>query len=157
MISKKIIFANGTFDVLHGGHFNFLMHCYHLKKVYDYYFIIAVDSDKKIRKDKGWKRPIFSFEDRVKSLSSLVVKEKVQNQRGYVDVPIIDFVTDPFDTNDELADMIKHLSPQIMVKGEEWEGDVVGQEFCKSVYFYPTSKYPYSSTKIIETIEDKAL
>jgi len=157
---NKIIFINGVFDVLHVGHINFLLYCNHLKEVHGYELWVGLDSDKKIKKDKGIFRPIFSFQERWEALSSLCVKKKNPIKRGLYDAKVVDFIV-TFDTNKELEDIIKDLSPKIMVKGENWRGFVVGEKFCKDIRYYPNVTKEYkaniSSSGIINKIEQKVI
>ena len=63
----KIIFVNGCFDVLHPGHIQLFEYARSLGD----YLIVAIDSDKKVGEMKGSDRPIFSQEDRAKTLEAI--------------------------------------------------------------------------------------
>lgn len=65
--NKKLVLAGGCFDLLHPGHVVFLTKA---KKEGDI-LIVILESDKKVKKLKGDKRPIHSQKERAKSLSLL--------------------------------------------------------------------------------------
>ena len=139
----KIVFSNGTLDCLHYGHFNLLSYC---RKLAGYdkcsYVIVGLDSDEKVRKDKGKNRPIFSFSERREAIL------KLRSDRSHlVDKCVI------FNTNEQLYQLIKELRPNIIVKGADWEGNVIGSDLCEVKYFLYESAI--SSSKIIERVLDK--
>ncbi|MBI2449330.1 adenylyltransferase/cytidyltransferase family protein [Candidatus Pacearchaeota archaeon] len=142
---KYILFANGGFDCLHAGHFDFLLYCLHLKKQFNACLVVAIDSDEKI-KEKGKDRPIFSEQERRECLLKLNFgKESIIDS-----CPI-------FDTNEDLDELIKQCKPNILIKGESWKGNVVGEKYVKTIFFYSENKINISTTKIIERIADKLL
>ncbi len=51
---KKVVFTNGCFDLLHGGHIKFLEASRRLGDV----LVVAVDSDASVRQVKGEGRPV---------------------------------------------------------------------------------------------------
>jgi bifunctional ADP-heptose synthase (sugar kinase/adenylyltransferase) len=59
-----------------------------------------------------------------------------------------------FNTNDELKEIIQRASPDYIVKGSDWKGNVVGQEFAKEIVFYPLNK-SISSTIIANRVKLK--
>jgi D-beta-D-heptose 7-phosphate kinase/D-beta-D-heptose 1-phosphate adenosyltransferase len=67
---NTIVFCNGCFDVLHVGHINLLLLCRKWAGV-DGQVIVGLDSDEKVRKDKGNNRPIFSQQERYDALMAL--------------------------------------------------------------------------------------
>ena len=64
---KNVVFSNGVFDLLHVGHFRLFQYCERLAgaegKIY-----LALDSDEKVKRDKGATRPIFTFEERKRAI-----------------------------------------------------------------------------------------
>ena len=144
---KFVLFANGCFDGgLHAGHFDFLLYCLLLKEKFKAHLVIAIDSDEKVRKDKGLDRPIFSEEERRNQLLGLSFGKN----------PIIDSCP-MFDSNEEFSELIKYCKPNILVKSEKWKGKVIGEEHVKSIFFYPENKINVSTTKIVERIQSKLL
>ena len=74
-MGEKIIWTNGCFDVLHRGHIELFKYAKSLgTKLY-----VGIDSDEKIKKDKGNSRPINSVKDRKFILESIKYIEKVIN------------------------------------------------------------------------------
>ena len=98
--NRKVVFTNGCFDILHKGHISYLKEA---KKLGDI-LIIALNSNSSIKKLKGENRPINSIEDRIYMLSAY---------------SFVDFIT-VFDENTPY-DLIKTLSPNILVKGEDYK------------------------------------
>ena len=108
----RIAFTNGCFDILHYGHVKYLEDA---KKCADI-LIVAVNDDASVRRLKGDKRPIFSLEGRMKVLAGL---------------SSVDYVT--WFNEDTPAEIIKHLKPDIIVKGADYKiKDIVGSGIVKS-------------------------
>ncbi len=109
---KKIVFANGCFDILHAGHVTYLQMA---KQVGDY-LIVAVNTDDSIRKLKGPNRPINHLDHRMTVLAGL----------GMVDWVI------PF--SDETPErLLKLLKPDFLVKGGDYTLDqVVGADLVRA-------------------------
>jgi len=111
-ISKKIVFTNGCFDILHRGHIEYLQFCKSLGDI----VIVGLNSDTSIKQIKGPNRPINNEEDRKAVLLALSSVDKV----------IL------FDTLTPI-DLIKCVRPDVLVKSEQWaEKGIVGQEFVES-------------------------
>ena len=69
------IWTNGCFDVLHRGHFELLKYARSLGD----YLIVGIDSDAKVRKDKGLDRPYNTEEDRKFALESMCFYDRIGN------------------------------------------------------------------------------
>jgi D-beta-D-heptose 7-phosphate kinase/D-beta-D-heptose 1-phosphate adenosyltransferase len=96
--------------------------------------IVGIDSDEKVKNDKGNNRPFNSLHDRIEMLNAIV----------YVDKVI------PFDTTNELERLVKWLKPHVMVIGSDWKGkEVIGQKYTEKVVFFDRIGN-YSTTKILE-------
>lgn len=124
---NKIVFTNGVFDNgLHAGHINLLMKCRSLVGRHGR-VIVGIDSDKKARADKGQNRPIYNEFERQYHLKSLVYP---------VDSLLISLVDEVsfFDTNEHLYELIKRYSPDFIVKGSDWTGNVVGSDLAEVIY-----------------------
>lgn len=103
---RKIVLANGCFDLLHLGHVSLLEEASHLGDI----LIVAINSDDGIRKLKGSSRPIIGQKDRARMLSALQC----------VDSIII------FD-DDTPVSLLEKLQPDVLVKGAEYrQQDVIG-------------------------------
>lgn len=70
---KKIVLVGGCFDVLHPGHVIFLEKA---KKAGDI-LVVLLESDEKVKKLKGVKRPVHSQEERAKILLALKSVDRV--------------------------------------------------------------------------------
>lgn len=64
---KKIVTTNGTFDILHRGHIETLQKAKEIGDV----LIVAVNSDRSVKQNKGKHRPINNENDRALLLSAL--------------------------------------------------------------------------------------
>ncbi len=106
----KIVFTNGCFDILHPGHINLL----NFAKEQGDILVVAINSDRSVSSIKGPTRPIVKEHDRAALLSALEA----------VDYIVI------FDTPDPL-ELIQKVSPDILVKGSDWTGAVVGQDWVE--------------------------
>tara|TARA_R110000824_G_scaffold122876_4_gene280431 strand:+ start:717 stop:1115 length:399 start_codon:yes stop_codon:yes gene_type:complete len=126
----KTIFVNGCFDILHRGHFELFEHARALGDQ----LIVAIDSDEKIKKDKGPARPFNTMIDRQYALSRLVDIDTVLT----------------FNTTKGLEDLICAIKPDIMVVGSDWrDKTIVGAQFAKEIKFFERID-GYSTTKIIQ-------
>ena len=101
---KTIVFASGSFDLLHAGHILFLEEC---KKLGDV-LVVAVGSDADIKKFKGEGRPIIDEKSRLKLVSAVKV----------VDYAFLQF---PAGENvlDFLGHVFKNLKPQKYVINDD--------------------------------------
>lgn len=97
---KKIVFTNGTFDLLHLGHVTYLEKARALGQV----LVVGVNSDRSVKSYKDPSRPLNHEKDRVRVLSALAC----------VDYAVI--FNDP--TPIRLIEMLK---PKVLVKGADWE------------------------------------
>ena len=130
---RKIIFTNGCFDILHRGHATYLQQA---KKLGDL-LVVGLNSDESIRRLKGDTRPINNLEDRAFLLAAL---------------ESVDYVI-PFN-EDTPYQLIKHIIPDVLVKGADYEGkEVVGSDIAKEVKLidFVTGK---STSAIIQKIQN---
>ena len=102
--SKKIVFTNGCFDILHVGHIRYLSEAKSLGDI----LVIGINSDKSVKELKGPSRPINSLSDRALILSEL----------RYVDYVI------SFEEQTPL-ELIKIIMPDILVKGGDYTVETV--------------------------------
>jgi len=104
---KKIVFANGCFDILHVGHIRYLKGA---KKKGDV-LIVGINSDKSVRRIKGRGRPILSQGDRAKLVSA---------------IEVVDYVT--IFNEDNVERTLEVLRPDIHVKGTDYTKDTVPEK-----------------------------
>lgn len=105
---KKVVFTNGCFDLLHYGHVKYLEDA---KRKGDI-LVVAINSDASIRKIKGEKRPIVNQQDRMNIIAAL---------------ESVDYVV--LFNEDTPIKAIKHLRPDILIKGADWKKDrIVGSD-----------------------------
>lgn len=133
--TKKIIFTNGCFDLLHRGHIECLKYSKSLGDI----LVLGLNSDNSIRQLKGHSRPINDLETRISVLESL----------NFIDYIVVFEELTPLD-------IIKKLKPHIIVKGGDYtKDDVVGKEFANDVKIY-NFLTNVSTTDIINKIKNKS-
>ena len=129
----RIVWCNGTFDILHPGH----IELFKVGKSLGDKLIVATDTDEKIRQDKGAAKPVNNLCDRISMLQAI----------KYIDEVLY------FGNRKELEGLIELYSPDILLLGDDWKGgDVVGIQYAKEVRFLP--RLNYSTTDIIKKIRD---
>jgi len=96
---KTVVFTNGTFDILHRGHVEYLAAARGLGDV----LVVGMNTDASIRRIKGAGRPLNPLRDRSRVLAAL---------------GSVDYVC-PFG-EDTPANLITQLVPDILVKGADW-------------------------------------
>jgi D-glycero-beta-D-manno-heptose 1-phosphate adenylyltransferase len=102
--SRKIVFANGVFDLLHVGHVRYL----EAARAEGELLVVGVNSDSSTRKLKGPGRPILTERAR----ATLVAALKSVN---YV------VIFDELDVNS----LLKELQPDVHAKGTDYTADTV--------------------------------
>lgn len=127
--SKRVIWVNGTFDVMHIGHIKLLEYA---KSLGDY-LVVGVDRDERVQEKKGPDRPINPCEMRMMFLKSISFVDKVVS----------------FESDETLRNWIDTFKPELMVVGIEYKDkEVIGSEFAGGVAFF--DKFgDYSTTKIL--------
>ena len=130
----SIVWTNGTFDILHPGH----IELFKVARSLGDKVIVATDTDEKIKKDKGFDRPINDLCYRVAMLEAI----------KYIDA------VHTFDTRSELEGLIQMYNPDILLLGDDWRhGDVVGRKYAKEVRFLPRVG-GYASSNTIKRIHN---
>jgi len=130
------IVVNGSFDILHFGHLKLLEYA---KSWPNSFVYVLTDSDRRIRELKGPTRPVNTEYERCYFLASLKSVDRV----------------DVFDSDQELVDLIKNYSPDLMIKGSDYQGKpILGSEYCKRIEFYGRLE-KYSTTQKIQSIIDR--
>jgi D-beta-D-heptose 7-phosphate kinase/D-beta-D-heptose 1-phosphate adenosyltransferase len=129
--SKKIVFTNGCFDLLHIGHIESLQ----AAKKHGDILVVGVNSDASVSKLKGPQRPIINQHIRMKMLEALEC----------VDYVILFEEQTP-------ANILRTLKPDVYVKGEEYKNTILfGAEYAKSVKFIPM-KTNISTSMLIKSL-----
>jgi len=104
---KTVVFTNGCFDLLHGGHVRLFREA---RKRGDI-LIVALNTDASMRRLKGPARPIFPLMERLEVLSAIAD---------------IDYLT--WFAEETPLKTIAALLPDVLVKGGDWKPDqVVGK------------------------------
>lgn len=131
----RVVFTNGVFDLLHSGHIDVLSHARSLGDA----LIVGLNSDSSVRRLKGEQRPVRTEAERAYVLAAL----------GDVDAVVI------FSEDTPLS-LIRHLRPDVLVKGGDYEAaTVVGRDDVESwggrVVIVPL-RPGHSTTSIIEKL-----
>lgn len=108
---KKLVFTNGSFDILHRGHVTYLGFAREQGDA----LIVGLNSDASVRRYKGPTRPVNGEEDRAFVLSAL---------RAVDGVVIFE--------EDEPKDLIAAILPHVLVKGSDWAHYVSGREIVEA-------------------------
>ena len=104
---KTVVFTNGCFDLIHGGH----VHLFRAARALGDVLIVALNSDASIHRLKGPSRPIFPLAERFEVLSAM---------------ESIDYLTSF--SQDTPQKTIAALLPDVLVKGGDWGADeIVGR------------------------------
>jgi len=110
--SKKIVFTNGCFDLLHLGHIDYLSKAKDLGDI----LIIGVNTDNSVRRLKRAARPITDENSRSLIIASL----------QFVNAVVL------FD-EDTPYELIKQAQPDVLVKGSDYKPeDIVGYDIVKA-------------------------
>jgi D-beta-D-heptose 7-phosphate kinase/D-beta-D-heptose 1-phosphate adenosyltransferase len=105
---RVVVFTNGVFDLVHPGHVTYLA----AARAEGDVLIVAVNSDRSVRANKGPSRPILPEQERAELLAALEV----------VDAVVV------FD-DETPAGIVEALQPDVLVKGADWAHDaIVGRD-----------------------------
>ena len=134
---RSIVFTNGCFDLLHPGHVRCLADARALGDV----LVVAVNSDRSVRGNKGPERPLVSEQDRAEVIAALAS---------------VDYVT-IFDEPTP-RELIARVLPSVLVKGADWALDqVAGREEVEAgggrVVSIPLAS-GYSTTNLVKRIRN---
>lgn len=133
--SRRVVFTNGCFDLLHPGHIRTLEEARALGDV----LVVGVNTDAGVRKAKGDSRPVVAENERAELLAALEA---------------VDFVV--LFAEPTPRDLIRRLLPDVLVKGADWGAtEIVGREEVEGAggRVVSVSLEPgYSTTGILEKI-----
>jgi rfaE bifunctional protein nucleotidyltransferase chain/domain len=136
---RCVVFTNGCFDLLHPGHVRCLSDARALGDI----LVVAVNSDRSVRGNKGPERPLVPQQDRAEVLAAL---------------SSVDYVT-IFDEPTPRA-LISRVLPNVLVKGADWPLDqVAGREEVEAAGGHVVSiplAPGYSTTNLLEKIRKAA-
>jgi len=106
--SRRIVFTNGCFDLLHPGHIRLLEEARSLGDA----LVVGLNSDASVRRVKGATRPLTPEMERAEILAALAS---------------VDFVV-IFDESTP-RQIISRLLPDVLAKGADWSAnEIVGRE-----------------------------
>jgi len=101
---KRVVLANGCFDLIHGGHISYL----ESSKSRGDILVVAVNSDRSIKKIKGEKRPIYPEKERLEILEAI----------EHIDYLMV------FDEN-TVDGILRELHPDVHAKGTDYTKETV--------------------------------
>ena len=105
---RRVVLTNGCFDLLHPGHLTLL----EAARAHGDVLVVAINSDRSVRRIKGEGRPLVSEEERAETLLALEAVDRVV---------VYDEPTP--------LEVVKALVPDVLVKGADWAEDaIVGRE-----------------------------
>lgn len=109
---RRVVFTNGVFDLLHPGHVRYLQ----AARAEGDVLIVAINSDRSVRANKGPDRPITPEWERAEVLAALACVDAVT---------IFDEPTP--------AAIIAAVQPDVLVKGADWPADqIVGRDVVEA-------------------------
>ena len=110
-VGKTVVFTNGCFDLIHGGHIEFLQKAREKGDL----LIVGLNSDQSVKSIKGNDRPIKTQKERANIISAL---------------KSVDYITIFNETTPE--EMIRQVRPDILVKGDDYnKHEVAGREIVE--------------------------
>ena len=127
---KRIVLANGCFDLIHVGHIRYLRESKERGDI----LVVALNSDSSVRKLKGPGRPILGEEERVAIISSF---------------DFVDYIT-VFEEPD-VAEILLALKPDIHAKGSDYTEETVPER--KTVLSYGGTTAITGGPKVKSTSE----
>jgi len=135
---KRVVFTNGVFDILHPGHVRYLAEA----RRHGDALIVAVNSDRSVRANKGPDRPVHPEAERAEVITALAA----------VDVAVI------FD-DDTPDGIIKAIQPDVLVKGADWPADqIVGRDTVEArggVVIRVPVEQGHSTTNVLKKLRRK--
>ena len=134
---RRVVFTNGCFDLIHPGHVRCLADARALGDI----LVVAINSDRSVRGNKGPERPLVGERDRAEVLAALAS---------------VDYVT-IFDEPTP-RELISRVLPSVLVKGADWPLDqVAGREEVEAaggrVVSIPLAP-GYSTTNLVQRIRN---
>jgi rfaE bifunctional protein nucleotidyltransferase chain/domain len=132
---KRIVFANGGFDLLHVGHVRYL----EASRREGGWLVVGVNSDQSVRRAKGAGRPILPEAERAEIVAALAC----------VDAVVL------FE-EDSPAELLRELTPDVHAKGTDYTSASVPERDVVAAYGGQTAivgdPKDHSTTEIIERL-----
>ena len=136
---RKVVFANGAFDLLHAGHVRYL----EAARESGDWLVVGVNSDASVRRSKGEHRPIVPERERAEIVAAL----------GCVDAVLL------FD-EDSPAGLLGELRPDVHAKGTDYTAQTVPERSVVASYGGKTvivgDPKDHATTDLIERIRKTA-
>jgi D-glycero-beta-D-manno-heptose 1-phosphate adenylyltransferase len=111
--SKKIVLANGCFDLFHVGHIRYLQGAKELGDI----LIVGINSDEQVRKLKGNNRPFMPENERAEIIDALAC---------------VDYVT--VFTEPTVTELIRAVRPDFHAKGTDYTVETVPEKDIVAEY-----------------------
>jgi D-glycero-beta-D-manno-heptose 1-phosphate adenylyltransferase len=132
---RRIVFTNGCYDLLHPGHTRLLEQARELGDI----LILALNSDRSVRGNKGAGRPIIRENERAEVAAALAA----------VDYVVLFDEATP-------RQIISRVLPDVLVKGGDWgRHEIIGREEVEAAGGRVVSipfETGYSTSSIIERV-----
>lgn len=133
--SRRVVFTNGCFDLLHPGHIRTLEEARSFGDV----LVVGLNRDASVREAKGDSRPVVNENERAELLAALEA----------VDFVVLFGEPTP-------RELISELLPDVLVKGADWGStEIVGREEVEGAGGRVVSielEPGYSTTRILQKI-----
>ena len=134
---KKVVLANGVFDLLHVGHIRYLQSA----KTYGDILIVALNSDSSTKLNKGNNRPITPELERAELLSA---------------ISVIDFIV--IFSEKDVKKILLELKPDYQAKGKDYTVDSVPEKEIVESYggkvIITGDEKNHSSSEIIKKLHN---
>jgi len=113
LVGKKVVLANGCFDLLHVGHVRYLTAARALGDI----LVVAINSDASVRQLKGEGRPLMNQQERAEIIAALTC---------------VDFVVIFNELN--VSEVLQTLKPAIQAKGTDYTEETVPERTIVQAY-----------------------
>lgn len=112
-VGRRVVLANGAFDLLHAGHVRYL----EAARAEGDWLVVAVNSDASVARSKGRERPIVPAPERAEIVAAL----------GCVDAVVV------FE-EDSPAALLDEMRPDVHAKGTDYTSDSVPERGVVAAY-----------------------
>ncbi len=137
-LGRKIVFANGAFDLLHVGHVRYLQAA---RREGDF-LVVGVNSDSSVRLSKGASRPVLPESERAEIVAALEC----------VDAVIVFPEASP-------AELIREIRPAVHAKGTDYTRETVPErsvvEACGGEVRIVGDPKAHATTDLISRVRSK--